>query len=326
MSGILYHGNRGVMMNSEHIRYFLEVVKYGSINKASEKLNINHQHLGRILTSLENEIGAKLLERNRVGVTLTPQGIEAIEIMREIDTLTTQLRYRFSTETDSNNKVLKLFSPASNNHHIFNALAKKIQKLIPNIAVELIEAPEQVIIDNLRNNTELCFGRINSFDDYPNLRVETAFFPENIKVINEKNTRLVMLAATANPISKKYNSISLDSLITKPLVLYAPYDIEYNHFYKLLHVYGEPKIKYKTSNLQTFYDLLRTTECVSIGVSSDNQDAMFNPLFSQDQQLRMIPIRENVQMRILYLANQKLYTENRGKLYDIIADNFNTKF
>lgn len=62
------------MISVEQIRYFLEIVRYGSLNKASEHLYISQPSLSKQLRRLERELGCELLNRNYDGVKPTPQG------------------------------------------------------------------------------------------------------------------------------------------------------------------------------------------------------------------------------------------------------------
>lgn len=61
-------------MKIENIRLFLDVVRYGSINKASEKNFIAQQNLSVIIKNMEKELDTTLFERNNTGIILTESG------------------------------------------------------------------------------------------------------------------------------------------------------------------------------------------------------------------------------------------------------------
>ncbi len=61
-------------MKLEEMKYFVEIVKAGSINQASKTLYIAQPALSRTIASLERELGFPLLERSKHGVTPTAEG------------------------------------------------------------------------------------------------------------------------------------------------------------------------------------------------------------------------------------------------------------
>jgi LysR family transcriptional regulator, hca operon transcriptional activator len=62
-------------MEIRHLRYFIAVAEEGSFfNAAERRLHTSQPSLSRQIRDLELEIGARLLERNARGITLTPAG------------------------------------------------------------------------------------------------------------------------------------------------------------------------------------------------------------------------------------------------------------
>lgn len=76
-------------MKIENIRLFLEVVRYGSINKAAENNFLAQQNLSVIIKNMEAELGDKLLKRNNNGISLTENGKQfykyALDIVQAYD-------------------------------------------------------------------------------------------------------------------------------------------------------------------------------------------------------------------------------------------------
>lgn len=64
-------------MHLEQLKYFAEIIKCGSINKAAQNLFLSPSALSVSLTNLEKELGFKLVERSGRGVKPTELG-EAI--------------------------------------------------------------------------------------------------------------------------------------------------------------------------------------------------------------------------------------------------------
>lgn len=71
-------------MRIENIKYIFEVVKAGSISRASKNLWMGQTTLSSIVRSVEEELGIQLFIRTPKGVRLTPKGEKAYEIMKII--------------------------------------------------------------------------------------------------------------------------------------------------------------------------------------------------------------------------------------------------
>ena len=71
-------------MDIRKIEYFIKVAEVLNYSKAAEQLHISHQALSRQIQILENEIGAKLLERTTTKVTLTEVGKKTYDIFKPL--------------------------------------------------------------------------------------------------------------------------------------------------------------------------------------------------------------------------------------------------
>jgi DNA-binding transcriptional LysR family regulator len=65
---------REIFMDIKKVHYFLEVAETLNFRKAAEKLYISTQALSLQIIQIENELGAKLLDRTTKRVLLTPEG------------------------------------------------------------------------------------------------------------------------------------------------------------------------------------------------------------------------------------------------------------
>lgn len=66
-------------LETRALAYFREVARVGSIAGASVNLFVAPSAISRQLAMLEAELGAKIIERGRHGVTLTPEGAELLQ-------------------------------------------------------------------------------------------------------------------------------------------------------------------------------------------------------------------------------------------------------
>ena len=63
-------------MELRHLRYFVAVAETRNITRAAVRLRVAQPALSRQLADLEGDLGLKLFDRGRLGVTLTPAGRE----------------------------------------------------------------------------------------------------------------------------------------------------------------------------------------------------------------------------------------------------------
>lgn len=71
-------------MRISDIQLFLHVAKNQSLRQSAEELFISQQGLSKIIDSLENELGTKLLTRSKSGIALTSQGRLTVEYFEQI--------------------------------------------------------------------------------------------------------------------------------------------------------------------------------------------------------------------------------------------------
>ena len=76
-------------MDIRRIGYFIEVAELLNFSRAAERLHISHQALSKQIQLLEQELGAKLMERSTTRVSLTEVGNRVYEtfkpLLRELD-------------------------------------------------------------------------------------------------------------------------------------------------------------------------------------------------------------------------------------------------
>lgn len=72
-------------MNRNHVALFLAVAKTGSFSRAAERLLIGQPAISMQVAELEKQLGVRLLDRSRAGVTLTRAGKILFDYANRID-------------------------------------------------------------------------------------------------------------------------------------------------------------------------------------------------------------------------------------------------
>ena len=62
------------MINSDDLKYFIELAKTQHVTRASERLGISQPALSHCINRLETEMGCDLFIRSKKGVTLNANG------------------------------------------------------------------------------------------------------------------------------------------------------------------------------------------------------------------------------------------------------------
>ncbi len=80
-------------MNIIHMKYAVEVARFGSINKASESLGMAQPNISRAIKDLEADLGIVIFDRSAKGMNLTPQGKDFIANAQNILNQLNQLEH-----------------------------------------------------------------------------------------------------------------------------------------------------------------------------------------------------------------------------------------
>lgn len=71
-------------VNLNHLMYFWAVGQAGSVSAAAERLGVAQPGVTSQLRTLEQRLGARLVDRGPRGVTLTPEGRVAMRFAEEV--------------------------------------------------------------------------------------------------------------------------------------------------------------------------------------------------------------------------------------------------
>ncbi len=97
-------------MNMNHLKYLIEVEKFGSISKAAQHLYMKQPQLSKIIRDMEEDVKIKIFERSSKGIMPTPKGRAFLEKAKDLIEESEELERMFN-ETEVPVVALSLSVP-----------------------------------------------------------------------------------------------------------------------------------------------------------------------------------------------------------------------
>lgn len=173
-------------MTLDQIKYFIEITRSGSFNKAAKKLMVTQPNISLMIKSLENELNYKLFIRNTTGIELTRQGAEflyyAENILKSLDKIDsiqpidikedkTALSISSHFVASSIFPLVSTIKATEKKHYSYKLYQKTFFDVVDdvkngnsNIGLITISKMQESLIHNLLAKNNLKFHSINSVD------------------------------------------------------------------------------------------------------------------------------------------------------------------
>ncbi len=144
------HDSHGVIfLDIRKYEVILKTIEYGNLTKAGEFYGYTQSGVSHMISGVEEELGFRLLNRNRNGVSLTPEGEMILPALREIVRWNENLA---QTAADINGLACGRLRAG-----IFNSVAihwmprilKSFQADYPHVSVDLVEGGSEELRDKL---------------------------------------------------------------------------------------------------------------------------------------------------------------------------------
>lgn len=203
------------MISLEQVRYFLEIVRCGSLNKASERLYISQPSLSKQLRQLEEKLGCDLLVRNYDGVEPTPPGRLLYErmsgVLDEFDRAVCQVKHFEEV------RQLRI-----------GGLGNLVTYFLPRYLEKLTAGGQnQVTVDTCISNAELVDGVGSGKFDLallsnaePQQDIAAMEPQQDIAVVPLMTEPLYVVFPVTHPLSRRKDVSFMDIVLHEKLVLY----------------------------------------------------------------------------------------------------------
>ena len=136
-------------MTLRQLRYIVEVSNCTSLTQAANNLFIAQPSLSNAIHELENELGFKILNRSRRGITFTREGMDFVLYAAQVLNQADALYDRFSKTRSANAKTLNV----TGHHYIF--VAEAVSTFVNSLDSDTIikihyrEGSTSVLIDDI---------------------------------------------------------------------------------------------------------------------------------------------------------------------------------
>ncbi|MDF2504852.1 MULTISPECIES: LysR family transcriptional regulator [Clostridium] len=195
-------------MDIRQLKYFLAIVEEGSITRAAERLHIAQPPLSQQLKLLEDELDIKLIERNTRKIQITDAGRILQHRSKQILELTQNTEKELKNLKQGFKGILSLGTVPSSSTTILLKRLNEFHNRYPHINFKIRESNTDEILKSLSIGT-IEVGVIL-----------TPFNSENFEsLLLSSEPMIVAFKPDTYFINTEKNSISLNDLINKPLII-----------------------------------------------------------------------------------------------------------
>ena len=252
-------------MELRHLKYFLAVAEELSFTKASEKLFISQPPLSRQILELEEELQARLFNRNNKKVELTEAGKyfekEVKELFQDLERITIKTK-KIAENVSGEFRIAYISSIYSS---VISDLIKHLKEQFPYVNFKLFEISTTKQISALEQG-KIELGIIRSPIKSPKIKAQL-WFKDGFSVVYNKN--LIQIKSEEEiPKLKDETFVFFNKD-------YAPH--YHDVLLELCAFYGfEPQVVHESNNINSIVQLVKNGLGISIvpsNIAKNNQDA-----------------------------------------------------
>ena len=144
-------------MSFNKYRVFIRVADTKHMSKAAREMMYSQQAVSRIIKSLENEIGFKLVKKSRDGIKLTPEAYEILPTVREMIDVEDRLNVLLQAISARNEALATVIVGTSHrlDYYKLTELLPIINARCPELRIEVKQIAEGEDSKNLLKNGRL---------------------------------------------------------------------------------------------------------------------------------------------------------------------------
>lgn len=210
-------------MNFSSMEYFSVLAQERNFTRAAERLHITQQSLSSHIAGMEKELGCQLLVR-RVPLELTYAGQVMLRYATDFQKVHSSMQREFCDISQNQKGVLRVGAASARGQMILPGTISLFQKSYPNIRVELTEASNSGLHQQLLKGT-IDLAIADFPETLPGIRLEEFYREENVLLI-EKGLFARTFGLEANENVERFRMSDFAELKRCPFVLGGIEDID----------------------------------------------------------------------------------------------------
>lgn len=314
-------------MQIKQLEYLVEISHRKSFNSASEYLYITPQSLSRSITTMENELGFKLFERNSRGVRFTREGELFLKAAKEI----TERYYEaideieaFKQVDDSCSGRLLVYAHSVFTMSVLPQAITKFSKDHSRINVCLLEGVSSSILNNVvtEDNDNKDVNRMGILTiPQDSAELQSRYKKQSgYRFIPLMKGNYVCCVSKDSELALKRN-ISLKTICQYPLIRFTNEIGEVSEVQSFfLKQYGNPEIAFSTTSIGSWISAIENN--VGVGMVHNIVVSSASLIKNEFDKIAVLPIREATPLEVGLLVPNN--TDDYIDLFvDFIIDFFN---
>jgi DNA-binding transcriptional LysR family regulator len=186
------------------LQVFLTIVKEGSFTKAGDRIGMSQSAVSHIVSNLEDELGVKLLERNRKGVKLTQAGEQFLYHVRTIIYHVDEIEKKFSVYNRRIKGTIKLGTFPSVSQQFLPRIISSFQNKYPSIDIVMLDGTNEEVRNWIQTGV-VDIGFVSLPD-------------EKFDTVPIKKDEILLIMPVTHPLSS-FDSISVTQIINDPFIM-----------------------------------------------------------------------------------------------------------
>ncbi|MQA81552.1 MAG: LysR family transcriptional regulator [Streptosporangiales bacterium] len=288
-------------MRIEQLRYLVTILERGSFRRASQELHMSQAALSEAIRNLERGLGARLMDRDRSGVRLTPVGEDVMPHVRAILESERALRDQVDGYRTLRRGQVSLGTVNAATNTILPGALSAFNEEYPGIQLRITETGSLDIVRAVKD-AELDLGVVVRLEDEEVKGDELAFedlLGSHVVLCVQRGHRLL-----------SRESVSIGDVAEEPLILfrsgYLMHDL-------MSRIFGDRNLNivYYTDNTESAKRMIAT----GVGVTLLPEFSMVSDLLSRSGEIVYCPlVGEYAGIRLSLTWRKRAYLPRAAQL------------